>query len=1058
MNPREEIESVRQRIGALEQELHGLQHRVAGIEEALALEARETVANVEAMTTQEASLIPPAAGPVSETAALDEVPPLLPPLLPPTERLSTNEIPFLAAAQEAESRPQPPPLNEPTPTQGSTLREWLQALQLWPPSGEENAEVRLAAWWTTRLGALLAVIGIVFLGVYVSREAPPWVRLVEVMAVTAGVIGLGSWLERKLPKFGAVLFGAGLALAYFCAFAAYAVAPMKVITSPIVAALGELLVVGGILAVAWRRGSSPVATMAVVLGHVTAFLALRSVPAFGPWVVLLLSSAAVFLRLTRGWGAPSALALPLAWAYVLVAGWDRDGMASSLPVAWAWTAGFFALFMARDGIAARRGQELSRIDRMLQVTNSTLAVAVGWVLTVQAGGQALTGFYFGSGVVLLVAGIAWRRVPSAALLGPVFFCKGAGLIALGLIGTFEGHTRSLVLLAQAFVMLVSARTSGVRGLRIATLVAGVVALAFYLGEHVDGHSAPGGRVISLEIIFLVGASAFVASLERWFGFVQLTIALAAAVLGLVGILTASSWAMPGWAPAVHLGLGVLLFGGSILLRGRLTAAIAGGLMEFAAHGQIWMYPVIDHGKALLWSNEVLLLLGAAAAGWGLVRRGDDSRTRGLNAALTLLAAGTLIVVCFQAFSAAAALAAAATVSLLVMVLADRAERWPLAGLSAPLLALGAIHYALASGSESSQWLWLAAVAAWAVPILLVASPQRLASIRNAGWQTWSPAVQTALATVITLLALERNLQGDLRVLVSGVVALAVFGLARRPGLRPAVEASWVLWVAAWLAVLSGDNSTYTWLVFGLSWLPAIVVARRESWQALRNVPPPWRGRLEGIQITLATGLGLAVPLQMHGVTQLSAFTAVVLAASAVWRWGRVQAAGVAVGVLGAAAWLFAVFFADTPAAQGPGAGLAGVMVVSLLVSFLPLFRPGERPGSRRTVLRWSASVASLALAFLVLINQTGDVAAYATAACGLAAVMMFLTGLFGRSRPHRLTGLAGLAFCVARAFFVDLDSTLYRIAAFVALGLVLLWVGFSYHRFRHFIVDEAKEP
>lgn len=1057
MNPREELENVRQRIGALEQELHGLQHRVAGIEEALAVEPRGAVANVEAMANPGASLITPAAEPVSEPVALDDVSPLLPPLLPPTERLSTRYLPVGVAAQATESPPLPPLLNEPTPAQGSTLREWLQALQLWPPSGEENAEVRLAAWWTTRLGALLAVIGIVFLGVYVSREAPSWVRLVEVMAVTAGVIGLGSWLERKLPTFGAVVFGAGLALAYFCAFAAYAVAPMKVLTSPILAVLGELLVVSGILAVAWRRGSSPVATMAVVLGHVTAFLALRSVPAFGPWVVLWLSSAAVFLRVARGWGAPSALALPLAWAYLLVAGWGRDGLASSLPVAWAWMAVFFALFMARDAIAVRRGQDLSRIDRMLQVTNSTLAVAVGWALTVQAGGQALTEFYFGSGVVLLGAAMGWRRVPSAALLGPVFFCKGAGLIALGLIGTFEGHTRSLMLLAQAFVMLVSARASGVRGLRIATVVAGVVALAFYLEEQVDGHILSGGRVFSLEIIFLVGAGAFVASLERWLGFGRLTIVVAALVVGLVGILTASSWPTPGWAPAVYLALSALLFVIPVLLRGRLTAVVAGGLLALAAHGHIWMYPVFDYGKALLWSNEALLLLGAAAAAWALLRRSEDSRTRGYHAALTVLAAGTFIVVCFQSFSAPAALAVAAAVSLLLIVLTERTERWPLAGLSAPLLALGAIHYAFASGSQNPQWLGLAAATAWAAPLLLVASPLRLASIRSAGWQTWSPVVQTALATGITLLALDKTLHGDLRVLVTGVVALVGFGLARRPGLRPAVEASWVLWTAAWVAVASGGSSTYAWVVFGLSWLPAIVVARRESWQALRAGPPPWRGRLEGIQITLATGLGLVVPWQTHGVTQLSAFTAVVLVASAVWRWGRVPAAGGSVAVLGAAAWLAAVSFADTPAAQGLGAGLAGVMVVSLLVSFVPLFRPGDRAGSRRTVLRWSASVASLALAFLVLINQKGDVAAYATAACGVAAVAMFLTGLFGRSRPHRLIGLAGLAFCVGRAFFVDLDSTLYRIAAFVALGLVLLWVGFSYHRFRHFIVDEGKE-
>jgi hypothetical protein len=28
--------------------------------------------------------------------------------------------------------------------------------------------------------------------------------------------------------------------------------------------------------------------------------------------------------------------------------------------------------------------------------------------------------------------------------------------------------------------------------------------------------------------------------------------------------------------------------------------------------------------------------------------------------------------------------------------------------------------------------------------------------------------------------------------------------------------------------------------------------------------------------------------------------------------------------------------------------------------------------------------------------------------------------------------------------------------AFVVLGVVLLWVGFSYHRFRHFITDGSR--
>jgi uncharacterized membrane protein len=76
-------------------------------------------------------------------------------------------------------------------------------------------------------------------------------------------------------------------------------------------------------------------------------------------------------------------------------------------------------------------------------------------------------------------------------------------------------------------------------------------------------------------------------------------------------------------------------------------------------------------------------------------------------------------------------------------------------------------------------------------------------------------------------------------------------------------------------------------------------------------------------------------------------------------------------------------------------------------------------------------------------------------ACGGAAIALFLLGLFARERAARLVGLGGLLLCVPRVFVVDIQSTLYRIGAFVVLGVVLLWVGFSYHRFRHFITDDA---
>jgi uncharacterized membrane protein len=37
----------------------------------------------------------------------------------------------------------------------------------------------------------------------------------------------------------------------------------------------------------------------------------------------------------------------------------------------------------------------------------------------------------------------------------------------------------------------------------------------------------------------------------------------------------------------------------------------------------------------------------------------------------------------------------------------------------------------------------------------------------------------------------------------------------------------------------------------------------------------------------------------------------------------------------------------------------------------------------------------------------------------------------------------------------DIQAAQYRIAAFIVLGLLLLWVGFSYQKFRSFIERSA---
>lgn len=140
----------------------------------------------------------------------------------------------------------------------SAMREALRRWNLWPPEGEGNLEAQAGAWWATRLGALLAVIGVVFFGLYVAHNTPPWVRLLQLAAVSLGVVGAGHWLERREGKFGAIIFGGGLALVFFTAFAAYAVPAVKTIEHPMLAVTLQGLIVAAIAAASvWKDRGAP---------------------------------------------------------------------------------------------------------------------------------------------------------------------------------------------------------------------------------------------------------------------------------------------------------------------------------------------------------------------------------------------------------------------------------------------------------------------------------------------------------------------------------------------------------------------------------------------------------------------------------------------------------------------------------------------------------------------------------------------------------------------------------------------------------------------------------
>jgi hypothetical protein len=102
----------------------------------------------------------------------------------------------------------------------------------------------------------------------------------------------------------------------------------------------------------------------------------------------------------------------------------------------------------------------------------------------------------------------------------------------------------------------------------------------------------------------------------------------------------------------------------------------------------------------------------------------------------------------------------------------------------------------------------------------------------------------------------------------------------------------------------------------------------------------------------------------------------------------------------------------------------------------------------RLSLHWTLGAATLILLDSLFFTRGATLGHYITVCWGISAIGILLTGLLGQSKPLRLVGLAGLILCIPRVFLVDIQSTFYRIAAFVVLGVVLLVVGFLYTRFR----------
>jgi hypothetical protein len=190
--------------------------------------------------------------------------------------------------------------------------------------------------------------------------------------------------------------------------------------------------------------------------------------------------------------------------------------------------------------------------------------------------------------------------------------------------------------------------------------------------------------------------------------------------------------------------------------------------------------------------------------------------------------------------------------------------------------------------------------------------------------------------------------------------------------------------------------------------------------------------------------------------QAAALAGVALLCSALWRWMAIPLTGhLGLGPLTLALGMAAHSMLVGSDPPDPAAWtLASVLLAASgfaangMIMASAVRRTAGRKITSASKLPWFHAAAALTLAFVACAIDRLVADNLTAVFWGLAAVLLFVCGLLAGLRAYRLTGLAGLVFCTAHIFIWDIQDNFHRIIAFLVIGLVMLAIGFLYHRFR----------
>jgi predicted membrane protein DUF2339 len=234
MDEKREFESIVSEHQRLQQDLAALAKRIAALEDQLNASSQSRIAMIGKET--------------AETAT----PPPLPPPLP---------LPELVSLPETASVPE----STPAPLAGHSIPAKAKA---------ESLELQLGTYWFVRIGIVLLLTGLVFLGNYLYQNVIAHfgaIGKISLLYLGGGLLtALGFILERgkeRLKGYARVVLSGGLASIYYITYAAHYVPWLQVIPNPVLAVTLLIFWAAVMVWMSERRRSEGMAIFSILLAY-----------------------------------------------------------------------------------------------------------------------------------------------------------------------------------------------------------------------------------------------------------------------------------------------------------------------------------------------------------------------------------------------------------------------------------------------------------------------------------------------------------------------------------------------------------------------------------------------------------------------------------------------------------------------------------------------------------------------------------------------------------------------------------------------------------------------